>query len=58
MAHREALESVSQRSRSNVRFSVRWRPWITRSITSTPRVLPMRHGVHFPQDSMAQNSMA
>ena len=29
-----------------------------RSITSTPRVEPMRHGVHLPQDSMAQNSIA
>ena len=28
------------------------------SITSTPRVEPMRQGVHLPQDSMAQNSMA
>ena len=31
---------------------------ITRSITSTPRVEPMRQGVHFPHDSMAQNSIA
>jgi hypothetical protein len=29
-----------------------------RSITSIPRVEPIRHGVHFPQLSMAQNSMA
>ena len=29
-----------------------------RSITSTPRVEPMRQGVHLPQDSMAQNSKA
>ena len=29
-----------------------------RSITSTPRVEPMRHGVHLPQDSIAQNSIA
>ena len=29
-----------------------------RSITSTPRVEPMRQGVHLPQHSIAQNSMA
>ena len=28
------------------------------SMVSTPRVEPMRQGVHLPQDSMAQNSMA
>ena len=28
------------------------------SITSMPRTEPMRHGVHLPQDSAAQNSMA
>ena len=28
------------------------------SITSTPRVEPIRHGVHLPQDSIAQNSIA
>ena len=28
------------------------------SMTSTPRVEPMRHGVHLPHDSMAQNSIA
>jgi hypothetical protein len=27
-------------------------------MVSTPRVEPMRQGVHLPQDSMAQNSMA
>ena len=27
-------------------------------MVSTPRVEPMRHGVHLPQDSMAQNSIA
>ena len=27
-------------------------------MTSTPRVEPILHGVHLPQDSMAQNSMA
>ena len=29
-----------------------------RSITSTPRTEPMRQGVHLPQDSIAQNSIA
>ena len=29
-----------------------------RSITSTPRTEPTRHGVHLPHDSSAQNSMA
>ena len=29
-----------------------------RSMTSTPRTEPTRHGVHLPQDSAAQNSMA
>ena len=33
-------------------------PAMIRSITSTPRTEPMRHGVHLPQDSIAQNSMA
>ena len=33
-------------------------PFSTRSMTSTPRVDPMRHGVHLPHDSMAQNSIA
>ena len=27
-------------------------------MVSTPRVEPIRHGVHLPQDSMAQNSIA
>ncbi len=29
-----------------------------RSMVSTPRVEPIRHGVHLPQDSIAQNSIA
>jgi hypothetical protein len=28
------------------------------SMTSTPRVEPMRQGVHLPQDSIVQNSIA
>ena len=27
-------------------------------MTSTPRTDPMRHGVHLPHDSLAQNSIA
>ena len=27
-------------------------------MTSTPRTDPIRHGVHLPQDSLAQNSIA
>ena len=27
-------------------------------MVSTPRVEPIRHGVHLPQDSTAQNSIA
>ena len=33
-------------------------PPMMRSITSTPRVEPIRQGVHLPQTSMAQNSIA
>jgi hypothetical protein len=29
-----------------------------RSMVSTPRTAPIRQGVHLPQDSMAQNSIA
>ena len=37
----------------------RWRwPAMMRSTSSTPRVEPMRQGVHLPQDSTAQNSSA
>ncbi len=33
-------------------------PWAMRSMVSTPRIEPMRQGVHLPQLSTAQNSMA
>ena len=33
-------------------------PRASRSSVSTPRTAPIRQGVHLPQDSMAQNSMA
>ena len=57
-AHSEPNFIVSQRSSSTTMFSARSSPATIRSITSTPRVEPMRQGVHLPQDSMAQNSMA
>ena len=33
-------------------------PLAMRSTVSTPRTAPIRQGVHLPQDSMAQNSIA
>ena len=57
-AQSEPSSMVSQRSSSSVRFAARSLSAMIRSITSTPRVEPMRQGVHLPQDSMAQNSMA
>src|SRR5262249_1377053 len=53
----EPFNMTSHKSRNRWRFAFRFRFWIMRSITSTPRVDPMRHGVHFPQDSRAQNSI-
>ena len=58
MAQSEPSVMVWQRSSSSNRFSSRSTPATILSITSTPRVEPMRQGVHLPQDSMAQNSMA
>ena len=49
---------VSQRSSSSTRFRLTSCPAMIRSIVSTPRVEPIRHGVHLPHDSMEQNSMA
>src|SRR4029079_5745021 len=49
---------TSSRSSSSSRFSVRSVPAMILSITSTPRVEPMRQGVHLPQLSIAQNSIA
>ena len=60
MAHRLPATIVSQRSRSSASCA----PFCetgaatNRSTTSTPRVEPMRHGVHLPHDSSAQNSIA
>ena len=58
IAHSDASAITSHRSISTVMFSSRRSPAMILSISSTPRVLPMRHGVHLPQDSMAQNSIA
>src|SRR5579862_726418 len=49
---------VLHRSSSSARLDPTRSPFRIRSITSTPRVEPMRQGVHLPQDSMAQNSIA
>src|SRR5690606_6223309 len=57
-AHSEPAIIVSQSSRSSVRFAVSLTPPRIRSMTSTPRTAPIRHGVHLPQDSIAQNSIA
>ena len=58
MAQSEPSTMVWQRSSSRMRFLSRSMPAMMRSITSTPRIAPMRQGVHLPQDSMAQNSIA
>ncbi len=57
-AQSEASVISVQRSSSTARFAARSCPATMRSITSTPRVEPMRQGVHLPQLSMAQNSIA
>ncbi|MNR68643.1 hypothetical protein D3C85_1933210 [compost metagenome] len=58
IAQSEPLSMVSQRSRASATCFTGCSPAMIRSMTSTPRVEPMRHGVHLPQDSIAQNSMA
>ena len=57
-AHKLPSTMVPHRSRSNTACCTASRPPTIRSITSTPRVEPMRQGVHLPQDSSAQNSIA
>src|SRR5690606_38172632 len=57
-AHSEPTTIVSQSSRSSARFASSSTPSRIRSMTSTPRTEPIRHGVHLPQDSTAQNSIA
>src|SRR5262249_41241908 len=57
-AHNDPAFMVSQRSRKRVMFAFTSCPPRILSITSCPRTAPIRHGVHFPQDSKAQNSIA
>ena len=58
MAQSDAWVIVSQRSRSSDTCASRSLPRAIRSMTSTPRVEPIRQGVHLPHDSIAQNSIA
>jgi hypothetical protein len=58
IAHSEPASIVSQRSRSSVICRSDVSPLRIRAIVSTPRVEPIRHGVHLPHDSIAQNSIA
>ena len=58
IAHSEPSVMTSHRSTSTSRLASRSMPAMILSISSTPRVEPMRHGVHLPHDSIAQNSIA
>lgn len=58
IAHSEPASIVSHRSRSSVTCRSDVSPWRMRAIVSTPRVDPIRHGVHLPHDSIAQNFIA
>ena len=58
IAHSEPLVIVSHRSSSSTRLAATSRPAMIRSMVSTPRVEPTRHGVHLPHDSIEQNSIA
>ena len=57
-AQSEPNFSVWQRSVIKARFAADRSPRMILSMVSTPRVEPMRQGVHLPQDSIAQNSIA
>ena len=57
-AQSEPSVITSQRSRNSWTFFWRSRPAMILSTVSTPRVDPIRHGVHLPQLSLAQNSIA
>jgi len=57
-AHRDPNFIVWQRSFRISTFASRSCPAMMRSTVSTPRVEPMRQGVHLPHDSSAQNSIA
>src|SRR5258706_3171375 len=56
--HRDPWSIVSQSSSSSAIPASRLFPCRIPARISTPRVDPMRHGVHLPHDSSAQNSMA
>ena len=56
--HREPCTIVSHSSSRSRTLRSPSSPARMRSITSTPRVEPIRQGVHLPQDSIAQNSIA
>ena len=58
IAHSDPLVMVSHRSSSSTRLAATSCPAMIRSIVSTPRVEPTRHGVHLPHDSIEQNSIA
>src|SRR6478736_8724640 len=57
-AHSEPNFMVLHKSSSTVMFLARSSSAMILSTSSTPRADPMRQGVHLPQDSIAQNSMA
>ena len=57
-AERTELHRIAEIFAARSRFSARRSPAMIRSMISTPRVEPIRHGVHLPQDSTAQNSIA
>ena len=58
MAHSEALVISAQRSSTSASCRSASSPASTLSMSSTPRVAPIRQGVHLPQLSLAQNAKA
>src|SRR5690606_5119232 len=58
MAQSDPSVISSHRSSSSTRFFSRSWPGRMRSIVSTPRTAPTRHGVHLPHDSSAQKENA
>ncbi len=58
IAHSDPVVMVLQRSSSSTRLAPTSCPAMIRSMVSTPRVDPTRHGVHLPHDSIEQNSIA
>ena len=57
-AHNEVASMVSHKSCRSATCLSRCSLWRIFAMTSAPRTEPIRQGVHFPQDSMAQNSAA